>query len=225
MSLTTDEPTHEPDPNPLDLDALESQLKARQTRRDGWTLMIFAFARSLCSRALWPSASAYAIDESKQGGAIAAAPAGSPGDAKGSRSAADDLGVAVRRHRRRQQRERRAQPRGARDQPQDCDDPGGRRCHLDRPASPRAPTRSRRAAAGLGHAGDAPRRRLDHGPWPTARAPRRQRFPPHHHVAKADGRRDEASLAPHPDRRARRSAADRAGRGTKQFDLTAAMTD
>src|SRR4249920_3633986 len=44
MSLTTDEPTHEPDPNPLDLDALESQLKARQTRRDGWTLMIFAFA-------------------------------------------------------------------------------------------------------------------------------------------------------------------------------------
>ena len=35
MSLSTDEPTHEP--VPLDLDALESLLKARQTRRDGWT--------------------------------------------------------------------------------------------------------------------------------------------------------------------------------------------
>jgi manganese oxidase len=77
MSLSTDEPTHEP--APLDLDALESQLKARQTRRDGWTLMIWAFA----AVALFASAVAIgfgmrAIDESKQGGGAGAAGAAGP---------------------------------------------------------------------------------------------------------------------------------------------------
>src|SRR6185369_6502400 len=74
MSLTTDDSTSEASPNPLDLDALESQLKARQTRRDGLTLMIWAFA----AVALFTSAVAIgfgmrAIDESKQGGSAGGA--------------------------------------------------------------------------------------------------------------------------------------------------------
>src|SRR5262245_43634331 len=78
MSLTTDEPTQDPGhervPTPIDLDALESLLKARQTRRDGWTLLIWAFA----AVALFASAVAIgfgmrAIDESREGAASAGA--------------------------------------------------------------------------------------------------------------------------------------------------------
>ncbi len=81
MALTTDEPTpastpSEPGATPVDIDSLESLVKARQTRRDGWTLLIWAFA----AVALFASAVAIgfgmrAIDESKQntaGGAPAA---------------------------------------------------------------------------------------------------------------------------------------------------------
>jgi len=79
MSLSTDEPTREPEPtdhdlSASDLDTLEALLKARQTRRDGWTLLIWAFA----AVALFASAVAIgfgmrAIDESKQGGATGGA--------------------------------------------------------------------------------------------------------------------------------------------------------
>ncbi len=65
MSLT-EEPTRESTPTSGDLETLESLIKARQTRRDGWTLMIWAFA----AVALFASAVAIgfgmrAIDESK----------------------------------------------------------------------------------------------------------------------------------------------------------------
>src|SRR4029078_1682476 len=79
MSLSTDEPTREPEPrdhdlSASDLDTLEALLKARQTRRDGWTLLIWAFA----AVALFASAVAIgfgmrAIDESKQGGSAGGA--------------------------------------------------------------------------------------------------------------------------------------------------------
>ena len=71
MSLTTDEPTREPTSSPQnlsqsDLDTIESLIKARETRRDLWTLLIWAFA----AVALFASAVAIgfgmrAIDESK----------------------------------------------------------------------------------------------------------------------------------------------------------------
>jgi hypothetical protein len=79
MALSTDEPTHAEPPSdpgrpPLDLEALESLVKARETRRDGWTLLIWAFA----AVALFASAVAIgfgmrAVDESKQNAAGGAA--------------------------------------------------------------------------------------------------------------------------------------------------------
>ena len=70
MSLTTDEPTREPIDSPQnlsqsDLDTIDSLIKARETRRDLWTLLIWAFA----AVALFASAVAIgfgmrAIDES-----------------------------------------------------------------------------------------------------------------------------------------------------------------
>ena len=76
MSLT-EEPTRESTPTSSDLDTLESLVKARQTRRDGWTLMVWAFA----AVALFASAVAIgfgmrAIDESKDNAATGAAGAG-----------------------------------------------------------------------------------------------------------------------------------------------------
>lgn len=80
MALTTDEPTHaEPPhdtgPTPMDVDSLESLVKARQTRRDGWTLLIWAFAAvALFASAVAVGFGMRAIDESKQnvaGGAAA----------------------------------------------------------------------------------------------------------------------------------------------------------
>jgi uncharacterized cupredoxin-like copper-binding protein len=80
MSLTTDEPT-EPStadsPSPREIEDLEALVKARQTRRDGWTLMIWAFA----ALALFASAVAVgfgmrAIDESKDNAAGGAGAAG-----------------------------------------------------------------------------------------------------------------------------------------------------
>ena len=71
MSLTTDESTRQPEPSDRtlsanDLETLEALIKARETRRDGWTLLIWAFA----AVALFASAVAIgfgmrAIDESK----------------------------------------------------------------------------------------------------------------------------------------------------------------
>ncbi len=71
MSLSTDEPTREPEPSDRtlsanDLETLEALINKRQTRRDGWTLLIWAFA----AVALFASAVAIgfgmrAIDESK----------------------------------------------------------------------------------------------------------------------------------------------------------------
>ena len=82
MSLTTDESTREPEPSDHalsanDLETLEALINKRQTRRDGWTLLIWAFA----AVALFASAVAIgfgmrAIDESKQGGTGAVAAAG-----------------------------------------------------------------------------------------------------------------------------------------------------
>ena len=79
MSLTTDEPTDEPTEHSrtIDLDDLEELLKARQTRRDGWTLMIWAFA----AVALFASAVAIgfgmrAIDDAKSSGGPVAAGGG-----------------------------------------------------------------------------------------------------------------------------------------------------
>ncbi len=80
MALTTDEPTpgdapSDPGPTPLDIDSLESLVKARQTRRDGWTLLIWAFAAvALFASAVAIGFAMRAIDESKQnvaGGAAA----------------------------------------------------------------------------------------------------------------------------------------------------------
>ena len=80
MSLTTDEPTREPIDSPQnlsqsDLDTIDSLIKARETRRDLWTLLIWAFA----AVALFASAVAIgfgmrAIDESND--AVAAPGAG-----------------------------------------------------------------------------------------------------------------------------------------------------
>ena len=49
MSLTTDESTREPEPSDHalsanDLETLEALINKRQRRRDGWTLLIWAFA-------------------------------------------------------------------------------------------------------------------------------------------------------------------------------------
>ncbi len=68
MTLTTDEPTREP--SPIDLETIDALIKARETRRDGWTLLVWAFA----AVALFASAVAIgfgmrAIDESKTAGA------------------------------------------------------------------------------------------------------------------------------------------------------------
>ncbi len=80
MSLTTDEPTREPDPAPLDLDSLEAQLNLRQTRRDGWTLMIWAFAAvALFASAVSVGFGMRAIDEAKSSAAAGALAAGAGG--------------------------------------------------------------------------------------------------------------------------------------------------
>ena len=125
MSLTTDEPTREPDPTSVDLEPSSPWSRLARRRRDWWTLLIWAFA----AVALFASAVAIgfgmrAIDESKDGG----------GDRRGGRGAAvatqvtltefsitpdDDLGVAVRRARHRQHRHRRARLRDPGHRPQD----------------------------------------------------------------------------------------------------------
>jgi uncharacterized cupredoxin-like copper-binding protein len=74
MSLTTDEPAS---PSPREIEDLEALVRARQTRRDGWTLMIWAFA----AIALFASAVAIgfgmrAIDESKDNAGSGAAGVG-----------------------------------------------------------------------------------------------------------------------------------------------------